>query len=159
MIQAHLEAPLVCAQVFRHAGGFEGGGSGLKRVLGRVFKPGDDHAANRLAAMNVLALTDSRLIAFTVKTGIGGLKVKEQIGEWPVDGAGVRFKELTVTSSKFSEGGSAPDLSVTSDWAIVRATLREHGDPRELRMDFPDNSLTHELIAAIKARRRPAAAG
>lgn len=158
-LEAHLAEPLVSAQWFRPAGGFESAIPGLKRVLRRVFRSGDDHAANRLAAMNVLALTDSRLIAFSVVTGIAGLKVKKRIGEWPVDRTSVRFEELNVTSSKFAEGGNAPDTTVTSRWDIVRATLREHGDPRELRMDFPDNPLTHELIAAVKARRRSASDG
>ena len=154
-LEGHLDEPPVSAQWFRHAGGFENKG-GMTRVPGRMFKRRDDHPANRLAYLNVLALTESRLIAFTARTGMSGLKVKERIGEWPVEGASVKFQKRSVTATNSGPDGSA-GVDIRS--AIVRATLREHGDPRELRMDFPDDPLTRELMSAFKARRREGSSG
>lgn len=114
----------------------------LKRLLRT-----SDHPADRVARMNVLALTPAHLVVFTARAKAPLLVVRAPLVAWPLDAVSIASRGKAVTATSIRSDGS----SQRWDNRIIRATLSVAGDDRPLIMDFPNHDLSRELIAAVKA--------
>ena len=146
-LEGHVDEEVVAAQWFRPPGGWENKGLG---PFGFLFRRKGDKPMERLGSMNVLALTPTRLVAFSGKTGWGGLKLKEQIAEWPVGEFVVGAKQRQAKSTKYTPNDARANDNIESTWRIVKVTVQGNG--LDLSGDFPDDERTAALTDAARKR-------
>lgn len=144
----HVDEEVVAAQWFRPPGW----GSVL-RGLGRFFKRigGKDPQA-RLRAMNVMAVTPSRVVAYTLGMRTGAMRARKPVGEWALADVTVGAKAHTVTTIKHSSppGGADPLYRQETRTDMRLVSLRGRGgQPLLLECDFPRTALTEHLVDTI----------
>src|SRR5918912_2887981 len=138
-LAGELDEQVVAAQWFRPPGW----GSPLKGV-GRFFKRlGGKEPQDRLRATNVMALTPSRVVAYTLGTASGSMRAGKALAEWPRTEVSVGSEGHTVQTTK-----QVPDMMpdhTQTDMTLV--TLRGRGGrPLLLEGDFPRGELTRHLV-------------
>jgi hypothetical protein len=141
----HVSEEVLLGEWFVPAKGMEDDGLAAFRWLRRAGSSGE-HAADRIRGRNILALTPTRLLAFTGRSVRSTPPVvpKKLIGDWPLREVGLEYKGRKATSYFAHAGGSYTSR-------IVRATLTLTDDDRPLVIDFPDTPLARELLKAAKA--------
>ena len=146
-LAGEVDEPIVAAQWFRPPGWGSGLG-GLARGLRRIV-PGPRAPQQQLRAMNVMALTPTRVVAHRLRTGMGGMSAGKKVGEWPVTEVSIGSKGHTVEVSKsYGDPAVSPDRW-SSDMVLVSLRGRG-GQPLLIEGDFPKSELTTRLVEGVR---------
>jgi hypothetical protein len=146
-LAGEVDEEVVSAQWFRPPG-WGSALKGLVRGLGRLV-PGPKEPQRQLRAMNVMALTPTRVVAYRLRTGAGGMSAGRKVAEWPVAEVSIGAKQHEVSGTKTDMSPAHGPSHWSADMTLV-ALRGRGGQPLLLEGDFPRSALTRHLVESVR---------